>query len=285
MDNGIQKVGVIGCGTMGAGIVQVCITHGFDTVVVETSEQFLESGLGRVRGALEREVSRGRMPSEDRDTAVALLRGTTSMADLADRDLVIEAAAEDLEIKRGIFAQLAEVTGPEAILASNTSSLSISELAGASGRPGNVIGLHFFNPPAVLKLIEIVATPALDDSVRERAVAFCQAIDRVVVEAQDTPGFVVNRLLIPFVFDAIRLVETGTATPEAVDDACRAGLSHTMGPLATADLIGLDVLAAIGDALFEEYGEARFKPPTRLRRLLSLNHLGRKTGQGFFTYG
>jgi 3-hydroxybutyryl-CoA dehydrogenase len=280
----IKTVGVVGCGMMGSGIAQVCVTHGYDVTVVESDKDRLESGLQRIRTGLSRDVERGRLSQERHDRALQRLHGASSISDLADRDIVIEAIVEEIGAKRAVFEQLGQVCRPETILASNTSSLSLSEIAGASGRPDRVIGLHFFNPPTVLKLVEVIASASTSPDTVESAMAFCDTIDRVTVRVHDTPGFIVNRLLVPFIFDAIRMVEASVASATDVDQGCRIGLSHAMGPLATADLIGLDTLAQIGDAMFEEFGEPRFKPPTALRRMVSLGQLGRKSGCGFFQY-
>jgi 3-hydroxybutyryl-CoA dehydrogenase len=280
----IKTVGVVGCGMMGSGIAQVCVTHGYDVTVVEADQARLEGGLQRIRTGLLRDVERGRLSQERHDRALLRLHGASSTSDLADRDIVIEAIVEEIGAKRTVFGQLGQACLPETILASNTSSLSLSEIAGASGRPDKVIGLHFFNPPTALKLVEVIASASTSPDTVESAMAFCDTIDRVTVRVHDTPGFIVNRLLVPFIFDAIRMVEASIATATDVDQGCRTGLSHAMGPLATADLIGLDTLAQIGDAMFEEFGEPRFKPPTALRRMVSLGQLGRKTGSGFFDY-
>jgi 3-hydroxybutyryl-CoA dehydrogenase len=280
----IQTVGVVGGGIMGGGIAQVCVTHGFPTIILENEPERLSSSLRTIEGRLARDVERGRLDRERHDRAVQRLSGTGNLEDLAACDLVIEAVSENIDLKRGIFSSLGGIARPEAILASNTSSLSLSELAGVSGRAGNVIGLHFFNPPTALKLVEVITSASTSKETVASAMAFCDSIDRITVRVQDTPGFIVNRLLVPFIFDAIRMVEAGIATAEDVDQGCRTGLNHAMGPLATADLVGLDTLAAIGDAMFQEYGEPRFKPPTVLRRMISLGNLGRKTGSGFFKY-
>jgi 3-hydroxybutyryl-CoA dehydrogenase len=207
-----------------------------------------------------------------------------SLNSLAAVDAVIEAVVEDIGVKTALFKRLGEVCRPDALLASNTSSLPLSDLAAASGRPGRVIGLHFFNPPWALKLVEIVTTAGTSDETLADAHRICEKLGRVPVQVKDTPGFIANRLLVPFIFDAIHLMDSGVATPEDIDMACKVGLNHTMGPLATADLIGLDTLHLIAESMFEEYGEPRFKAPTLLRRLVSLGHLGRKSGRGFFRY-
>ncbi len=281
----IKSVGVAGCGIMGGGIAQVCATHGYDVTVLEADQQLVDRGLGGIKKRLDRAVSRDRLTQEDCDAIVGRLKGTTNVQDFSGCDLVIEAITEDLPTKERLFSELGDVCKPEAILASNTSSLSVSKLAAAaSGRPESVLGLHFFNPPAVLRLVEIISTLNTSQATADAAAAFCETINRVTVRAKDTPGFIVNRLVIPFVFDAIRMVESGTATAADIDQGCQAGLSHAMGPLATADLVGLDTLDLIGDSMFEEYGDPRFKSPTMLRRMVSLGHLGRKSGKGFFDY-
>jgi 3-hydroxybutyryl-CoA dehydrogenase len=281
----IKLVGVAGCGIMGGGIAQVCASHGYDVSVLELNQQLVDKGLGGIKRRLGRDVERGRLNQEECDGTLGRLKGTTDMKDLSTCDLVIEAIVEDPSTKQQFFADLGRVCKPEAILASNTSSLSLSTMAAASGRPEKVVGLHFFNPPMILRLVEVISTESVSQDTIDEGVAFCESIDRVVVRTKDTPGFIVNRLVVPFVFDAIRLVESGTATAEDVDQGCKAGLNHAMGPIATADLVGLDTLLHIGDSMFEEYGEPRFKAPTMLRRMVSLGHLGRKSGKGFFDYG
>ena len=280
----IKSVGIAGCGIMGGGIAQVCATHGYDVSILEVDQQLLDEGLADIKGRLARDVERDRLSQERYEDILRRLKGTTDIQDLSECDLVIEAIVEDPSTKEQLFAELGRVCKPEAILASNTSSLSLSTLAAASGRPEKVIGLHFFNPPMVLRLVEVISSESTSRATIDEAIAFCDSIDRVVVRAKDTPGFIVNRLLVPFIFDAIRLVESGTATAKDVDQACKAGLNHAMGPIATADLVGLDTLVHIGESMFEECGEPRFKAPTVLRRMVSLGHLGRKSGKGFFDY-
>ena len=280
----IERIGVIGCGLMGGGIAQVCALAGYDTCVLDVDEPRVARGQQLIRDRLERDVARARLTQETCDRALARISGTTRYDALGDRDLVIEAAVEELAAKRAVFEQLGAVTQPSAILASNTSSLPLSDLAAASGRPSQVIGLHFFNPPYALRLVEVVIPESTSPETIRAAMAVCDTLNRVTVRVKDTPGFIVNRLLVPFIFDAIRLVEGGTASAQDVDQACRIGLNHAMGPLATADLIGLDTLLYIAESMFEEYGEPRFKAPTSLRRMVALGHLGRKTGQGFFPY-
>ena len=280
----IKSVGVVGCGMMGGGIAQVCASHGYEVTVLEADQDRLDHGLAGIRTRLARDVERGRLTQERYERALRRLKGTTEIAELSPCDLVIEAVVEDLPTKEGIFSALGDVCRAEAILASNTSSLSLSTLAAASHRPENVIGLHFFNPPTVLRLVEVISSESTSEAATEAAMAFCDSIDRLTVRVKDTPGFIVNRLLVPFIFDAIRMVESGTASAEDIDQACKVGLSHAMGPLATADLIGLDTLIHISDSMFEEFGEPRYKAPPLLRRMVSLGQRGRKSNKGFFEY-
>lgn len=279
-----EQVGVVGFGLMGGGIAQVCAVHGYDVTVLDVDEERTQRGLEAIRARMERDVSRGRLTQEQFERAIRRIRPTTRYEDLAACRIVIEAVVEDLATKREVFRRLGTMTRPGTILASNTSSLPLSDLAAASGRPEDVIGLHFFNPPYALRLVEVVVPDSTSPQTVEAALAFCDSINRITVRVKDTPGFIVNRLLVPFIFDAIHLVESGVATAQDVDQACKVGLNHAMGPLATADLIGLDTLLYISEAMFEEYGEPRFKAPTSLRRMVALGHLGRKTGRGYFTY-
>jgi 3-hydroxybutyryl-CoA dehydrogenase len=282
-----QRVGIIGSGLMGSGIAQVAAVSGLDVTLIDIDDARVQAGIGGVRRRLEREAERGRISSDDAQAAVARLKGAAdidSLDSVRNVDLVIEAVVEDLPVKTRLFKRLGEVCHADALLASNTSSLPLSDLAAASGRPERVIGLHFFNPPWALKLVEIVVTASTTDQTLQDAYRICEKMGRVPVQVKDTPGFIANRLLVPFIFDAIHLMDSGVATAEDIDNACKIGLNHTMGPLATADLIGLDTLQLIAESMFEEYGEPRFKAPTLLRRLVALGHLGRKTGRGFFRY-
>ena len=280
----IREVGVVGCGIMGAGIAQICAAHGYRVRVTEEDPDRLEQGIATVRRRLGRDVERGRLSRERHDRTLARLKGVESIEGLTESDLIIEAVVEDLPIKKELFEQLGEGCKADTILASNTSSLSLSEMAASSGRPEQVIGIHFFNPPTVLPLVEVISSESTSQETIDAAMAFCDSIDRLTVRVKDSPGFIVNRLLVPFIFDAIHMVEGGIASAEDVDQGCKVGLNHALGPLATADLIGLDTMIHISDAMFEEYGESRFKAPTMLRRLVSLGHLGRKSGRGFFEY-
>jgi 3-hydroxybutyryl-CoA dehydrogenase len=283
----IEKVGIAGAGIMGAGIAQVSAYHGCEVILTDIDDAHVDAALAAIRRRLEREAERGRVARSDAESAIARLSGTggpESITALANADVVIEAAVEELAVKTAIFRRLDEVCRPGVLLASNTSSLPLSDLAAVSGRPERVIGLHFFNPPWALKLVEIISTASTSDETLADAMQLCEKLGRIPVQVKDTPGFIANRLLVPFIFDAIRLLDGGVASAEDIDNACKVGLNHTMGPLATADLIGLDTLHLIAESMFEEYGEPRFKAPTLLRRLVSLGHLGRKTGRGFYHY-
>lgn len=282
-----ESVGIIGAGIMGSGIAQVAAFHGCHVIMTDTDELRIAHAQAAIRSRLEREAERGRVPRAAAAAAIeriAVAGGPESIRALADVDVVIEAAVEDLDVKTSIFRELNTVCGEDTLLASNTSSLPLSDLAAVSRRPERVIGLHFFNPPWALKLVEVISTASTSDETLADALHLCERLDRVPVRVKDTPGFIANRLLVPFIFDAIRLLDGGVATAEDIDNACKVGLNHTMGPLATADLIGLDTLQLIAASMFEEYGEPRFKAPTLLRRLVSLGHLGRKTGRGFYHY-
>lgn len=284
----IEKVGVIGSGLMGSGIAQVAAYHGFDVTLVDLDQERVDLAIAGIRKRLEREAERGRITAEACEDSCHRLSGATDMDSLTSMsrmEAVIEAVVEDIVVKSGVFRRLGQVCRGDALLASNTSSLPLSDLAAASGRPERVIGLHFFNPPWALKLVEVVSTASTTEETLRDSMLFCEKLGRVAVQVKDTPGFIANRLLVPLIFDAIEMLDNGVATAEDIDNACKVGLNHTMGPLATADLIGLDTLKLIAESMFEEYGEPRFKAPTLLRRLVSLGHLGRKTGRGFFRYG
>jgi 3-hydroxybutyryl-CoA dehydrogenase len=282
----VRHVGVVGCGLMGSGIAEVVAATGASVSVVESSNELLERGRAAIERSVRRSVERGKREEADAEALLARVAGVTEIDALADADLVIEAATEALEAKLVIFRRLGEIARPEVILASNTSSIPIVELAVASGRPGNVIGMHFFNPPPLMELLEL--TPAATTS--EETVAFARAygteiLGKTCVLARDEAGFIVNRLLVPYLNDAIRLYEQGFATREDIDAAVRLGLNHPMGPLTLTDLVGLDTTLNIGEILFAEFGEARFAPPPLLRRMVAAGRLGRKSGRGFYDYG
>jgi 3-hydroxybutyryl-CoA dehydrogenase len=271
---------------MGAGIAEVSARAGVDVLVFETSESLVTAGRNRVVKSLERGVSAGKITERERDGAVGKLKFTTALADLADRQLVIEAVIEDESVKAGIFAELDRIiTDPDAVLASNTSSIPIMKLGAATANPQRVLGLHFFNPVPVLPLVELVSTLVTDEAAAARTEQFAgQVLGKQVVRCSDRSGFVVNALLVPYLLSAIRMVEGGFATVEDVDKAVVAGLSHPMGPLRLSDLVGLDTLKLIADKLFEEFKEPHYAPPPLLLRMVEAGLLGKKSGRGFYSY-
>jgi 3-hydroxybutyryl-CoA dehydrogenase len=271
---------------MGGGIAEVCARAGVDVMVFDTTEELTSAGRTRIVKSLERGVSAGKITEGERDDAVGRLRLTTTLADLADRQLVIEAVVEDAAVKAGVFAQLDQiVTDPEAVLASNTSSIPIMKLGAATKNPGRVLGLHFFNPVPVLPLVELVTTLVTSEAAAARTEHFAASVlGKQVVRCSDRSGFVVNALLVPYLLSAIRMVESGFALVEDVDKAVVAGLSHPMGPLRLSDLIGLDTLKLIADKMFEEFKEPLYGPPPLLLRMVEAGLLGKKTGRGFYTY-
>lgn len=286
MTAAIERVGVIGAGQMGGGIAEVCARAGADVTVFETTEALVTAGRTRITKSLDRGVGSGKITEGDRDAALARLRFTTELSDLADRQLVIEAVIEDENVKAGIFSRLDEIiTDPHAVLASNTSSIPIMKLGAATKNPQRVLGLHFFNPVPVLPLVELVTTLATDESAAARTEQFASTVlGKQVVRCTDRSGFVVNFLLVPYLLSAIRMVESGVATIEDVDKAVVAGLSHPMGPLRLSDLIGLDTLKLIADKMFEEFKEPLYGPPPLLLRMVEAGRLGKKSGQGFYSY-
>jgi 3-hydroxybutyryl-CoA dehydrogenase len=286
MSDAIERVGVIGAGQMGAGIAEVSARAGVDVLVFETAETLITAGRARIVKSLERGVSAGKITERERDAAVGRLKFTTNLADVADRQLVIEAIIEDETVKSQIFAELDKaITDTDAVLASNTSSIPIMKLAAATQNPSRVLGLHFFNPVPVLPLVELVSTLMTSDAALKRTEEFASAVlGKQVVRCSDRSGFVVNALLVPYLLSAIRMVEAGFATVEDVDKAVVAGLSHPMGPLRLSDLVGLDTLKLIADKMFEEFKEPHYGPPPLLLRMVEAGMLGKKSGRGFYTY-
>ena len=282
----IERVGVIGAGQMGSGIVEVSAKAGADVVVYEPTEELITAGRNRITGSLERAASKGKLSESDRDAALAKLTFTTSLADLWDRQLVIEAVVEDETVKGKIFAQLDElVTDPDAVLASNTSSIPIMKIAAATKNPSRVLGLHFFNPVPVLPLVELISTLVTSDDALARTEEFATGVlGKKVVRCGDRSGFIVNALLVPYLLSAIRMAEAGVATVEDIDTAVVAGLSHPMGPLRLSDLIGLDTMKLIADSMYDEYKDPNFAPPPLLLRMVEAGQLGKKSGKGFYTY-
>jgi len=280
----IKKIGVVGCGLMGSGISEVCARAEYDVVVREINEELLSKGLARISKSLGKAVARGKMEQTQADQALAHITGTTDLADLAGCDLVVEAAIENMALKKEILASLDEIVAPQAILASNTSSLCITEMAAVTQRADKVLGIHFFNPVPVMPLIEFVRTILTSDETMARARQFGASLGKTMVTAKDTPGFIVNRLFIPYILDAVRVYENGLATKEDIDAAIKLGLNHPMGPLTLLDFVGLDTTLFIADAMYEEYKDPRYAAPPLLRRMVLAGQLGRKSGQGFYDY-
>lgn len=280
----IKKVGVVGCGLMGSGIVEVCARAGYEVVVSEINDDFLQKGLARLKDSLSKAVSKGKATQAEMDAALARVKGTTKTADFADCDLIVEAAIENMKLKKDLFAELDRILRPEAIIGSNTSSLCITEMASVTQRGDKVLGIHFFNPVPVMPLLELVRTILTSDETLAIAQEFGQSVGKTTVVAKDTPGFIVNRLLIPYLLDAVRIYEDGLATREDIDTAIKLGLNHPMGPLTLLDLVGLDTTLFIADAMFEEFKDPRYAAPPLLRRMVLAGHLGRKSGKGFYDY-
>jgi 3-hydroxybutyryl-CoA dehydrogenase len=280
----IRRVGVVGLGTMGAGIAQVSVQSGHDTVGREVSDELNERARATVDRYLTRAVEKGRMSQADKDAALARLTLTTSLEDLADCDLVIEAIVEELEPKREVFAELERICRADAILATNTSALSVSAIADAVARPERVIGMHFFNPAPVLPLVEIVRTERSSDEAVDAAYAWAEGAGKQPVRCNDTPGFIVNRILIPLLNDCVRVLDEAGVSPEDLDKAMTNGAGWPMGPCALVDLVGIDIHVHASEALHGALGEARMAPPERLLAMQREGKLGRKTGEGFFTY-
>jgi len=282
----VRHVGVVGAGLMGSGIAEVCARVGLAVTFVEGSAELVEAGHARIEASVGRAVDRGKLGTDDGRALLGRIAGAASLTALADVDLVIEAATEEPAAKDAIFADLGGLIRPEVVLASNTSSIPIITLGEASGRPGQVIGMHFFNPPPVMALVEITPSAATSPGTLAFAEAFASEIlGKTCVRSTDEAGFIVNRLLIPYLYDAIRLFERGFATREDIDLAIRLGLAHPMGPLALADLIGLDTVLAIGEVLHTAFGAERYEAPALLRTLVREGKLGRKSGAGLYEYG
>ncbi len=285
-DRAIQRVGVVGAGQMGSGIAEVSVRAGVEVTVFETTEALITAGRSRIVKSLERGVSAGKVTEPERDRALGKLTFTTDLNDLADRQLVIEAVIEDEAVKAQIFAELDRVvTDPDAVLASNTSSIPIMKIAAATKTPQRVLGLHFFNPVPVLPLVELVSTLVTDEAAAARTEEFASTVlGKQVVRCSDRSGFVVNALLAPYLLSAIRMLEAGFATAEDIDKAVVAGLSHPMGPLRLSDLIGLDTVKLIADKMYEEFKEPLYGPPPILLRMVEAGLLGKKSGRGFYPY-
>ena len=280
----IGKVGVVGCGLMGHGIAQICAQAGWEVVVREVDQDRLDAGIGKIEKQLSRAVEKGKAEQADADAVRARIHGTLDYADLADCDLVIEAITENLEAKLEMWREVDGIVKDDAVFATNTSSLAVADQAAATSRPESFIGLHFFNPAQVMPLLEVVRAGSTDDHAYDHGFELGRELGKTTVAAGDNRGFIVNRLLVPYMLDAIRALEQGVGSIEDIDTAMMAGASHPMGPLTLADFVGLDTLASIGEVMVEAYGEQRFAPPETLKKLVNAGHFGRKSGRGFYDY-
>jgi 3-hydroxybutyryl-CoA dehydrogenase len=280
----IKNVGVVGCGIMGSGIAQICAQSGYNVIVSEVSDQVLNKGIKSINAILSRSVDKGRISPQDKESILGRLKGTTDIADFSNCDLVIEAATEDMGIKKAVFARLDKVCPGHAILATNTSVLSVADIAAATGRPDQVLGMHFANPVPITKILEMVKTIATSESTVATAKSFGESVGKTVVITKDLPGFISGRVFTPFVLNAIRLVEAGIATPVDIDTTFRLGAGHPMGPLETLDLVGIDTVFYAASAMYDELKDPQYLPPQLMKKMVIMGWLGRKTGKGFYTY-
>ena len=281
----IRKVGVLGAGLMGSGIAEVAARSGYATVVREVSEELGRKGVSRIEGSLAKAVEKKKLSSEERDSARSRLSATTRLSDLADCDILVEAIIENLDLKKETYRELDRLCKPETIFCSNTSSLTITELSAATARADRFAGLHFFNPVPVMKLVEVVRAVATSDETFDTVFQFAKTLGKDPIRARDNSGFVVNRLLVPFLLDAIRALEEGVGSAEDLDKGMELGCGHPMGPLKLLDFVGLDTTYSIAQIMFDEYREKRFAPPPLLKRMVLAGRLGRKSGRGFYEYG
>lgn len=280
----ISSVGVVGCGLMGSGIAEVAAKSGFDVVVREINDELMDKGRARIEKSMARAVEKEKLTAEERDAAVDRLAFTTEVADLAQSDIIVEAIVEELDAKNELFGVLDSICGGNTIFASNTSSLTVTDMAAATSRPDRFVGLHFFNPVPVMKLVEVVRTIATSDETFERACAFSEALGKVPIAAKDKSGFVVNLLLVPYMLDAIRQLERGVASVEDIDTAMTLGCGYPMGPFTLCDFVGIDTLHKISEIMYDEYREERYAPPPLLKRIVAMGRFGRKTGKGFYDW-
>ncbi len=281
----MRKVGVLGAGLMGAGIAEVTAKSGYDTIVREVDDDLASKGLARIESSMAKAVEKGKLTAADRDAARARLTTTTTLSDLADCDIVVEAIVENLDLKKETYRELDRICRPEAIFCSNTSSLTITEMSAATKRADRFAGLHFFNPVPVMKLVEVVRTIATSEATAEAVFAFAKSLGKEPIRTHDNSGFIVNRLLVPYLLDAVRALEEGVGSKEDIDKGMELGCGHPMGPLKLLDFVGLDTNYAIAEIMFQEYREKRFAPPPLLKRLVLAGRYGRKSGRGFYEYG
>ena len=280
----IKTVGVLGCGLMGSGIAQVSAAAGYKTLVCEVDQGLIDKGLGRIRKFLDGGVQKGKVTAGDRDKTLGNLSGTTKLEDLKDADLIVEAIVENVEAKTQAFAALDALAGDETIFCSNTSSLCITELASKTKRPDRFAGLHFFNPVPIMKLVEVIRALTTSDGTYQQVFAFAQSLGKEAITAPDKPGFIVNRLLVPYLLDAVRAYEHGLGTVEDIDKGMKLGCGYPMGPFTLLDFVGLDTTYYIANIMFEEYREPAYAPPPLLKRMVLAGRMGKKSGQGFYKY-
>jgi len=280
----IEKIGVLGCGLMGAGIAQVCAQSGFETIVREIDQKFIDKGFGIIEKNVKRSVEKGKISEQDKDDMWKRLKGTLELDDLKECDLIIEVVIENLELKNEMFSALDKICPEKTILASNTSSLTIMAMAASTNRPDRFCGMHFFNPVPVMQLVEVVRTIAMSQKTTDICFEFCKRIGKTPILAKDNSGFIVNRLLIPYLLDAIKVLEEGLASTEDIDTGMKLGLNYPMGPLTLLDFVGLDTAYSIGNIMFEEFREQRFAPPPLLKKMVLAGYYGRKSGKGFYDY-
>ena len=281
----IKTVGVVGCGLMGSGITEVVARSGYNVIVREVNQNFLDKGLARIQGSTAKAVERNKLTGAERDAILGRIKGTVQLGDLAPCDYVIEAVIENLDLKKEVFGELDRITRPQVIVASNTSSLSIAAMAAMTNKPDKVLGMHFFSPVPVMTLLEMVRSFMTSEETYRTSRAFGESLGKNIIVAKDAPGFIVNALLVPYQLDAIRMYEQGMASREDIDTGIRLGLRHPMGPLELADFVGLDVILLIADAMFEETKDSRFAAPPLLRRMVTAGYLGQKAGKGFYEHG
>ena len=280
----MKKIGVLGTGTMGAGIIQVLAQNGYEVVLRARRQTSVDGGIAKVTKAFDKMVAKEKMTAEQKDEIMSRITGSTDISIVKDADLIIEAATEDMEAKKALFAELNELVGPDCILATNTSSLSITEIAAASGRPDKVIGMHFFNPVPMMKLVEIIKGLATSEETKDTIVELTKSIGKSPVEVEEAPGFVVNRILVPMINEAAFVYSEGLASAEDIDTAMKLGANHPMGPLALGDLVGLDIALAVMETFYKEFADSKYRPAPILKKMVRAGHLGMKTGKGFYDY-